>query len=182
MRRSALLGVLLLSSMPACSSGSGGGAGGAGATTTTASTSTTGSSSGAGCDFAAANLCDTADDVGAVSGSGASPATVVVKGTTARWVRVRVVDDITGSGFIGYRARVLSPQGMRFDLYDYFGSATAADCSMAPAEGAPGNDLFSTWMTGPDDDSTVLVLEVRYVEGAVCAPPGEWTLTITGGG
>ena len=90
-----------------------------------------------------------------------------------------------GSNFktqLSYTATLVSPPGMLFQLFAYTGDATQLNC-LADAEVAFG-DPPSISLTWPDDygsdDSTWFSLEVRYIDGELCNPAPQWTLTVKG--
>ena len=162
-----------------------GGAGAGGSQSSSTSSSSSGSSGpgGSECDYNPPNTCLTSETLSAVDGDQHSD-TRTVKGTTSKWLKVLVSEGV--SSFLSfpklsYKAALVTPPGMDFDLFEYDGTISTPSCSGSPrhASGSP-EAVTTTWGdTLGVDDTRWITLEVRYISGEVC-PSDPWTLTVKG--
>ncbi|WP_437897743.1 hypothetical protein [Sorangium sp. So ce124] len=137
------------------------------------------------CDYAAPNTCALAADLGTLPGDdGADWAVETATGTTSKWFKVRVMDEVNWPGSERFRATLTSPPGMNFDLIVYQGEVevNAPDCFTSGVRGQGTPESFTTtWndRTGPDDHLW-FIIEVRHVDGIACGEDAKWTLTVEG--
>lgn len=136
----------------------------------------------------AAGTCQAAMSIGAVSGDSGSPS-VGESGTDPTWLRFHVTEDddsLVGAP-LSFTATLVSPAGANFDLYVYRGvegGATGCNGFLMQSTSAGTQDAVSMqWGEGlvPNglDDSAWIAVEIRAKDD-LCAPPQEWTLTVTG--
>lgn len=165
-------------------SGAGGaGAGGGQSSSTSSSSSSSTGSGGSDCDYSPPNTCLTSETLSAVDGDRHSD-TRTVEGTTSKWLKVLVSEAV--SSFLSfpklsYKATLVTPPGMDFDLFEYDGTISTPSCSGNPkhASGSP-EAVTATWGdTLGVDDTRWITLEVRYIAGEMC-PSDPWTLTVKG--
>ncbi|WP_437734891.1 hypothetical protein [Sorangium sp. So ce1335] len=178
------------SSSSASSSGSGGAGGEGGEGGEGGSSEGLGGEGGGGgavaeCDYAAPNTCAGAEDLGEIPGDdGAASVTVTETGTTSKWFKVHVVDEVNTPTSESFTATLTSPPGMNFDLIVYQGEigVDAPDCFASGVRGHGSPESFTT--TWNDrlilDDPLWFLIEVRYVDGAACGSDAAWTLTVKG--
>lgn len=137
----------------------------------------------AGCDYAAPSTCAGAEDLGTISGD-VDADSFTKTGTTSKWFKILVVDDVDEASSEHFRATLESPPGMNFDLIVYPGAIAvdAPDCFVSGirGQGTP-ESVYVTWddqILAPDD--RWFILEVRHVEGTACGEDARWTLTLKG--
>ncbi|MFO0757942.1 MAG: hypothetical protein U0359_15705 [Byssovorax sp.] len=172
-------------------------------TTTTTTTTTTSSSSGTGgmggmggggtgggtggggspplCDYAAPNTCIGATEIQQVDGDSGTDVRTL-NGVTSKWFKVLIVDTNSIGGNVSYKATLVSPPGMDFDLFSYSGDNTGIDC-LTNAVHAMGDPEFVTdaWNDAfASDNNKWVSLEVRYISGSACGNDAKWTLTVEG--
>ncbi|WP_438034804.1 hypothetical protein [Sorangium sp. So ce204] len=144
-----------------------------------------GGGAAAECDYAAPNTCALAEDLGTLPGDdGADWAAETATGTTSKWFKVRVMDEVNWPGSERFKATLTSPPGMNFDLIVYQGEieVNASDCFASGVRGQGTPESFvTTWndRTGPDDHLW-FIIEVRHVDGIACGDDAKWTLTVEG--
>jgi hypothetical protein len=141
----------------------------------------------AGC--APTNTCQTAEDLGSISGDTGSQ-TVTSTGFASKWETIKVTED--NHALLGQKLKIsvtlTSPAGANFDLFLHLSSSpTDQACGPNPQAQSvhtSGDDTASlSWGEGTisngNDDSRNVAIEVRYVSG-VCDPNSTWTLTLQG--
>lgn len=160
----------------------GNGVGGAGAGQGGGSSPTTGAG-GAACDYDAPNSCLSADTLTAIAGDAGTDLRVV-RGTTARFVKVFVAETV-GSVIsfpdLKFAARLDNSPSMDFDLKVYVGDDEPhCDGQTVTATTEPAV-VVGTWEDQlNNDDGRWIIFEVAYVGGTACGSAAEWTLTIAG--
>lgn len=132
--------------------------------------------------------CQAAMSIGMVSGDQGS-ASIGGSGTDPTWLRFRVTedDDSLVGAQLRFTATLTSPGGANFDLYVYRGmegGTTGCNGLLMQSTGAgPQDSVTMQWGEGlvPNglDDSAWVAVEIRAKDDQ-CAPPEEWTLTVTG--
>ena len=156
--------------------GAGGAAGGEGGQGTGAG------GQGGNCNFSAPNSCITAQQLPSIAGDDGNDVRSA-QGTSSKWFQIQVVESV--SSIIDYpplsfTATLVSPPTTSYDLYVYFGDSGGIYCNAVPLHGT-GNPatVYDSWGDNiGTDDTTWLVVEVRYVSGHDCSTP--WSLTIAG--
>jgi hypothetical protein len=144
-----------------------------------------GGGAAAECDHDAPNTCTGAQDLGTLPGDdGADWVVETATGTTSKWFKVRVMDEVNWPGSERFKATLTSPPGMNFDLIVYQGEieVNAPDCFASGVRGQGTPESFTTtWndRTGPDDHLW-FIIEVRHVGGTACGEDAEWTLAVEG--
>ncbi|WP_437725353.1 hypothetical protein [Sorangium sp. So ce861] len=136
------------------------------------------------CDYGSPNTCTGAEDLGELSGDdGGDSVTLTETGTTSKWFKVYVVDNVNLSSVEQFTATLTSPPGMNFDLIVYEGDISGPDCfaSGMRAMGTPKESFSTTWNDAlVVDDNRWFSIEVRHVEGTACGSDATWTLTVKG--
>jgi hypothetical protein len=166
------------------STASSGGSGGSGG-----EASGGGGSGGGGtvCNFTSPNMCANAESLPNVPGDESS-SPVVVSDNNSKWFQLRVSEESSSinSHDLSYRASLISPPGMDYDLYIHEGPQDGnPNCGAAPMKGVGSPEIVQhKWNDdqgfGGEDDSVWLSIEVRYVSGSVCTSFDNWTLQIEG--
>jgi hypothetical protein len=139
-----------------------------------------------------AETCQTALDVGSVSGD-TNSTSLTVSGSTSKWIQVKVTENFIDL-VLGRRLRVSAklepPAGENFDLYAYVdtgGDPTTRACGQPSDQSTSGagreDTVTLSWGEGllasPPNDERIISFEVRAASSA-CDPGAAWTLTITG--
>ncbi len=158
-------------------------------TTTTGEDASEGSSGGGSQGACVAtNTCPTASGLGGVSGDENS-AGLDANGQLPTWVEFEVSEDdssVFGSG-MSFTVTLSSPPGADFDLFVYRsaeGGSSGCGGQMQQSTNAGGFDSVSmSWGEGGvannSDDGVWVAVEIR-AKNDICAPPGEWTLVVSG--
>lgn len=132
--------------------------------------------------------CQAAVSIGSVSGDTGSR-NVGESGTDPTWLRFEVTEDddsLVGAG-LSFTATLVSPAGANFDLYVYRsvegGASGCGGFSMQSTSAGSQDAVTMQWGEGvvPNglDDTVWVAVEIRAKDD-MCAPPQEWTLTVTG--
>lgn len=135
----------------------------------------------------ASNSCDTARDLGAISGDVDAPQ-LTAQGTCSEWLRVRVTenDSYPIADDLKVLLTLVSPAGQNFDLFAYvdpevdtLACETPTGSSEAPA--GRSDELALAWgetyTANNSDDSRTVSIEIRS-QGACTG--GSWTLLVQG--
>jgi hypothetical protein len=162
----------------AATGGSGGATGGSG-----------GGGGTGGVDCPKANECQSAENLGTLSGDSGDGSALTASGGGQQFFRVRATEDnhsVLGEA-LELRATLIVPPGADFDLYAYVDTQTdTSPCPLTPTQASangPGTteEVTVTWgdgLTGSNEnDGRDVVLEVRF-GGFSCQ--GEWSLSVQG--
>lgn len=161
--------------------GSGGAAGAAGAggkAGAAGSAGAAGTGGSATCDHKGSG-CEPPDSLGAIAGDTGNDVKTAT-GTKGGWYSVAVNEDANSSTDLKLTAALQVPAGMKYEVHLYWKKPTdscpGSEIGMATADGsrAKWSDAFI------EDDSRVVLVEVRYVSGDLCGDAAKWTLTVTG--
>jgi hypothetical protein len=137
---------------------------------------------GGSCDFSAPNSCITTQQLPSIAGDDGNDVRSA-QGIGSKWFEIFVeesVSSIIDYPPLSFTATLVSPPTTSYDLYVYFGDSAGISCSAVPLHGTGNPAIVSdTWGDNiGTDDSTWLVVEVRYVSGHDCST--QWSLTIAG--
>jgi hypothetical protein len=137
---------------------------------------------------ATASTCQTAMDLGSVSGdTGAVMRSA--SGYQSAWYKVRVTEDDSGVFGIKLSAtiRLTSPAASNYDVFAYVNTGSdVVECTTSSGTlttSGTNDSVYIIWGEGSvsngSDDGRTVSIEVRPISGT-CAPTDPWQLVVTG--
>lgn len=168
------------SSVSSTSAGTGGGEGGAGGGQ--GGVDEGGRGGEPACTYEAPAPCNRAEQLPSISGD-VGAESVTRRGSTSRWFKINITDDVWSTDRVSYTVRLSSPPGMNWDLYVYPGDEEGPNCfaSGIKGYGSPEEVVTGEWSDVIIDDNNLwLSIEVRYASGTACGSDAAWTLTVEG--